>query len=59
MPKPLQSRFEYIADKIERLLENEGVGDEAEFSTDQYNNTMKVYYETGEQWDANTEEWKK
>lgn len=54
----LKSRFRYLADKIERLIEDEGLGDEVEFSTDQYNNTMKVYYETTEIWDANTGRWR-
>ena len=57
-PKDKQFRFEYLADKIENLIAEEGLNEEVEFSTDQYNNMMKVYYESSEQYDANTDRWR-
>lgn len=57
-PRDRVQRFEYLAEKIENLIAEEGLGGEVEFSTDQYNNTMKVYYESTEQWDEKTERWR-
>jgi hypothetical protein len=50
-------RFMDIANKIEALLDDEGIGSEAEVEVDFYNNTIEVYYESTEQWREDIQEW--
>ena len=57
-PKDKQEKFKWLEDTIQSALVSAGVDKEVEFTTDQYNNTMKIYFETTEQWDAKTERWR-
>ena len=50
-------RFNLLADRIRQLVKILGLEGEVEIDEDQYNNTIKLYYETTEWWDSEKETW--
>lgn len=51
-------KFSWIANKIERLLEDAGVAEEVEFTTDSSTGIIKINYDSTEQWDMETQRWR-
>lgn len=43
-------RFVDLVEQIEELIELNGLTGEVEIDDDQYNNTIKLYYESTQQW---------
>lgn len=51
-------RFTDLVERIRKAIQEAGLEQEAEIDIDRYNNTIKIYYESTEEWDDETQSWR-